>query len=247
MAAFAAVTEPGPARPDVHLHGLPQPGLPGEGRRDRRRHLRRPGRDGHRRRLVRARVARLRLRLPDAPASGSAMLDEGVADHARRPVDRRASRRSHGKHYQVDGAICRRGRCRARRAGQRQRHPAVDRRRRREEDAADRRRSTPTTPTSTARPEGFTHKCEILRGHCDDVGRDFDAIVRVGQLQRRHRPRPRPRSQDRLGWIRDHYLKAGLSEPRSSSRTVQGLRERPAGRHARADRREAQRPAGRWA
>ena len=44
--------------------------------------LRRPGRDGHRRRLVRARVARLRLRLPVAPASGSRMLDEGVADHA---------------------------------------------------------------------------------------------------------------------------------------------------------------------
>ena len=64
MAAFAAVDRAGPARADVHLHGLPQPGLPGQGRRHRRRHLRRPGRDGHRRRLVRARVAGLRLRLP---------------------------------------------------------------------------------------------------------------------------------------------------------------------------------------
>jgi F420-dependent oxidoreductase-like protein len=27
-------------------------------------------------------------------------------------------------------------------------------------------------------PDGFTHKSEILRGHCDNVGRDFDEIVR---------------------------------------------------------------------
>ncbi|MGX7728222.1 LLM class F420-dependent oxidoreductase [Rhodococcus sp. 2H158] len=27
-------------------------------------------------------------------------------------------------------------------------------------------------------PEGFAHKSEILRGHCADVGTDFDAIVR---------------------------------------------------------------------
>ena len=50
---------------------LPQPGLPREGRRHRRHHLRRARRDGHRRRLVRARVARLRVRLPAPPACGS--------------------------------------------------------------------------------------------------------------------------------------------------------------------------------
>ena len=27
-------------------------------------------------------------------------------------------------------------------------------------------------------PDGFVHKSEILRGHCDKVGRDFDEIVR---------------------------------------------------------------------
>ncbi|MET0843687.1 MAG: LLM class F420-dependent oxidoreductase [Mycetocola sp.] len=27
-------------------------------------------------------------------------------------------------------------------------------------------------------PDGFTHKSEILRGHCDKAGRDFDEIVR---------------------------------------------------------------------
>ena len=56
--------QPRPPGPDVHLHELPQPGLPGQGRRDDRHHLRGPGRDGHRRRVVRARVAGLRLRLP---------------------------------------------------------------------------------------------------------------------------------------------------------------------------------------
>ena len=63
------VDQPHPPRPDVHVHGLPQPRLPREGRRDRRRHLGRPRRDGHRRRLVRARVARVRLRLPAGPGA----------------------------------------------------------------------------------------------------------------------------------------------------------------------------------
>ena len=30
----------------------------------------------------------------------------------------------------------------------------------------------------TGEPEGFTHKSEVLAGHCRDVGTDFDAIVR---------------------------------------------------------------------
>jgi alkanesulfonate monooxygenase SsuD/methylene tetrahydromethanopterin reductase-like flavin-dependent oxidoreductase (luciferase family) len=30
----------------------------------------------------------------------------------------------------------------------------------------------------TGEPAGFTHKSEVLAGHCRDVGTDFDAIVR---------------------------------------------------------------------
>ena len=59
--------------------------------------------------------------------------------------------------------------------------------------------------------EGFKHKSEVLRGHCADVGRDFDQIVRsanynvvIGETEQE--------VQDRLAWTRDHYLKAGLSE-----------------------------------
>jgi hypothetical protein len=58
------VDDPHPARSDVHLHGLSQPCLPRQGRRNHRHHLRRAGRDGNRSRLVRTRVARLRIRLP---------------------------------------------------------------------------------------------------------------------------------------------------------------------------------------
>lgn len=60
-------------------------------------------------------------------------------------------------------------------------------------------------------PEGFSAKSEILRGHCADVGRDFDEIVRsanynvvIGRDEREVR--------DRLGWIRDHYASAGLPD-----------------------------------
>ena len=94
---------PGPARPDVHVHGLPQPGLPGQGRGHRRRHLRGAPRDGHRRRLVRARVARLRLRLPRRrrPPRRAA---RGRGDHAA-GCGRRAAPPSTARYYQVDGAI----------------------------------------------------------------------------------------------------------------------------------------------
>ncbi len=105
MAALGAVDRAGPARPDVHLHELPQPGLPREGRRHLRHRLRRAGRDGHRRRLVRARVARLRLRLPAAGRAAAACSTRACRSCAR--PGRRAAATLDGKHYQVDGAIVR--------------------------------------------------------------------------------------------------------------------------------------------
>lgn len=59
-------------------------------------------------------------------------------------------------------------------------------------------------------PEGFAHKSEILKGHCDDLGRDFDQIVRsanynvvIGRDERE--------VQNRLDWIREQYVRAGLT------------------------------------
>ena len=91
------------------------------------------------------------------------------------------------------------------RARSAQRHPAVDRRRRGEEDAADRRASTPTTPTSTARSRASGTSREVLRGHCADIGRDFDEIVRSANYNVVI-GRDEAEVQDRLAWIRDHYL-----------------------------------------
>ena len=75
------------ARPDVHGDGLSQPGLSGQGRCHRRHHLRRPGSDGHRRWLVPARVAGLRLRVP-VRRCAAWHARRGCADHARRLAGR---------------------------------------------------------------------------------------------------------------------------------------------------------------
>ena len=60
-------------------------------------------------------------------------------------------------------------------------------------------------------PSVFEHKSEILAAHCVDVGRDFTQITRstnvnvvIGENEKEVR--------DRLAWIREHYLKAGVPE-----------------------------------
>ncbi len=60
-------------------------------------------------------------------------------------------------------------------------------------------------------PEGFTAKSEILAGHCAQVGRDFDAITRsanynvvIGETERD--------VADRFSWMEDHYRRAGVPE-----------------------------------
>ena len=74
-------------------------------------------------------------------------------------------------------------------------------------------------------PEEFSHKSEVLAGHCRDIGRDVDEIVRsanfnvvIGRDDREVR--------DRLGWIRDHYASAGLPEDVVES-TVQSFADGP--------------------
>ena len=55
-------------------------------------------------------------------------------------------------------------------------------------------------------PEGFVHKSEVLREHCERQGRDFDEITRsanynvvIGETEKE--------VEDRLGWIRDQYTR----------------------------------------
>lgn len=74
-------------------------------------------------------------------------------------------------------------------------------------------------------PEVFRHKSEVLRGHCADVGRDFDSIVRsanynviIGGDQRE--------IDDRLGSIREHFVTHGVPDKVADSQ-VEGLRRGP--------------------
>jgi len=74
--------------------------------------------------------------------------------------------------------------------------------------------------------EGFQHKSAVLRQHCDDLGRDFGDIVRtanynvvIGENAKEVR--------DRLAWLRDHFVKAGLSE-QAAERQVENIATQPA-------------------
>ena len=231
---------PGPPGPDVHVHGLPQPRLPREGRRDGRRHLGGPPRDGHRRRLVRARVARLRLRLPEGrrAARGAA---RGRRDHARRcgPPGRRRMPGS----TTTSTAPCAPPPAAGRRGAREpaQRHPAVGRRRRREEDAADRggvRRLHQLRRRARGVRAQERDPARALRGRRPRLRRDRAQR----QLQRRHRARPRPRCGSASTGSGTTTRAAGLPADVVET-TVQIVRRRPARRHARPDHRDARRPA----
>src|SRR6476659_224720 len=74
--------------------------------------------------------------------------------------------------------------------------------------------------------EGCQHKSAVLRQHCDDLGRDFGDIVRtanynvvIGENAKEVR--------DRLAWLRDHFVKAGLSE-QDAERQVESISTQPA-------------------
>jgi F420-dependent oxidoreductase-like protein len=53
-------------------------------------------------------------------------------------------------------------------------------------------------------PDEFAAKSEILRGHCEAVGRDFGEIVRTTNLNTVCAP-TEAEVEQRLDWIRDHY------------------------------------------
>jgi F420-dependent oxidoreductase-like protein len=63
----------------------------------------------------------------------------------------------------------------------------------------------------------FVHKSDVLRGHCADVGRDFDEIVRTTNFFVVCEETEQD-VEDRLGWIRDHYGKV-VSEDQAERTT----------------------------
>ncbi|MFK5633059.1 LLM class F420-dependent oxidoreductase [Ornithinimicrobium sp. LYQ103] len=74
-------------------------------------------------------------------------------------------------------------------------------------------------------PEGFARKSEILRGHCEDVGRDFGSIVRSANYNVVI-GRDEAEVQERLAFVKDMFLKAGVGEDKAQHQ-VESLRTQP--------------------
>jgi F420-dependent oxidoreductase-like protein len=126
-----------------------------------------------------------------------AMLDEGVQIMSQLWTTGTAT--LHGKHYDVDGAICRplplqEGGVPMWIAGGGEKKTL--------RIAAQHAAYTNFDGTL----EGFQHKSEVLAGHCKDLGRDFDAITRSANYNVVI-GRDEAEVQERLDWIRAQYTK----------------------------------------
>lgn len=75
-------------------------------------------------------------------------------------------------------------------------------------------------------PDTFDHKSELLRGHCADVGRDFDSIVRTGNFNVVI-GETEADVQDRLKFYGDMLRKGGVGEAKVEEE-VESLRRQPA-------------------
>jgi F420-dependent oxidoreductase-like protein len=136
------------------------------------------------------------------------MLEEGVQIF--RDMWTKGSATLNGKHYQVDGAIC------APRPLQGTTQPGSALNGIPVWVAGGGEKKTLRIAATYAdytnfEPTVFERKSAILAAHCADIGRDFDQITRssnvnvvIGETEKD--------VKDRLAWMRDHYLKAGVSE-----------------------------------
>ena len=136
------------------------------------------------------------------------MLEEGVQIF--RDMWTKGSATLNGKHYQVDGAIC------APRPLQGTTQPGSALNGIPVWVAGGGEKKTLRIAATYAdytnfEPPVFERKSAILAAHCADIGRDFDQITRsanvnvvIGETEKD--------VKDRLAWMRDHYLKAGVSE-----------------------------------
>ena len=72
-------------------------------------------------------------------------------------------------------------------------------------------------------PEGFRHKSEVLAGHCERLGRDFDAITRSANYNIAI-GRDEKEVQDRLDWILDHQTKLiGAEKAQGQLKNYRGM------------------------
>ncbi|QDO89260.1 LLM class F420-dependent oxidoreductase [Ornithinimicrobium ciconiae] len=74
--------------------------------------------------------------------------------------------------------------------------------------------------------EGFTHKSQVLAGHCRDIGRDVDSIVRSSNFNTIV-GRDEAEVEERLKWLHDHLIKTGHTEDKADQ-AVESMRRQPA-------------------
>ena len=204
-----------------HRGRLPRARPARQVRHHARRALRRPGLARHRRGVERGGVARAR---PAVPAHRRAVraARRGAADL---PADVQRRRRRRTRASTTTSAA------RSTAAAAAAPAPAdPDRRRRARRRRCGWSRSTPTPATCSPSPD-IEHKLDVLRGHCADVGRDYDEIektvmmpldvgrdganvdailARLSELAAaRHRPRARPVDGCRDDHPDRHHGRAG--------------------------------------
>ncbi len=75
-------------------------------------------------------------------------------------------------------------------------------------------------------PDIFAHKSEVLRGHCEAIGRDFDSIVRTADYNV-FIAETESELEDRFAFYAETLRKAGVSETRIE-RNVDAMRRGPA-------------------
>jgi alkanesulfonate monooxygenase SsuD/methylene tetrahydromethanopterin reductase-like flavin-dependent oxidoreductase (luciferase family) len=138
------------------------------------------------------------------------MLEEGV--QILRDMWTKGSATLNGKHYQVDGAIC------SPRPLQGTAQPGSKQNGIPMWIAGGGEKKTLRIAAQYAdytnfSADVFEHKSEILAAHCADIGRDFAQITRsvnisvvIGETKKD--------LEDRVSWIRHHYIQAGVPEAR---------------------------------
>ena len=176
------------AQPAGHRRDLPPPGAAGQDRHHPRRAVRAGGRcSGSARPGTSASTwaSACRSRRPASGSSGSRRRCRssgrcGRTTRRRTPASTTSWR---SPHRAAAGAVA---------------PPDHGRRQRRAEDAATGRARTPTPATSSAStPDEMRHKLDVLRGHCDDAGRDYDAIEKTLMVPA---TRPTTRTASFPGW-----------------------------------------------
>jgi F420-dependent oxidoreductase-like protein len=75
-------------------------------------------------------------------------------------------------------------------------------------------------------PDVFRHKSEVLRRHCNDIGRDYAEIVRSANYNVVI-AETEAEVKDRLAWVRDQHLRAGM-KPDVAEGQARSLSDQPA-------------------